>query len=337
MIVAITGTPGTGKTEVAKALSRKLGWYAVSLNQIAKEEGLYKGYDKERMVDIVDIEKLKEEVRILGVSHRDVIIEAHYAHEMPSDVVIVLRTEPSLLRKRMIEKKFWESKIAENLEAEITDVIAEEARQLGKNVYEIDTTKRRPDQTAKEIVKIIKSGIGISSDLKVPEGMKPRLRQHFGELVRGEWKQIINDLEREIGGEMPMTISVGDHCSYHLIENGFVPDIIVIDNVERRSPFEKEIKFDGMEVKIKNKAGTISLQMWKALEKIIREHEAGERIKLVIDGEEDLAALPCMIFAPDGSYVFYGMFDQGMMKIVVSEKVKREALKVLHEIQEKQF
>lgn len=90
MIVAITGTPGTGKTEVAKALAKLMGWHYVSLNEIAEKDDLYEGYDKERESKIVDIEKLREAVNALAASNKNMIIESHYAHDMPCDVVIVL-------------------------------------------------------------------------------------------------------------------------------------------------------------------------------------------------------------------------------------------------------
>ncbi len=169
MIIAITGTPGTGKTEVAKALAKRLGWWSVSLNDLAKEEDLYKGYDKERMCKIIDLKRMREEVNILAVSHKNMIIESHYSHEMPSDVVIVLRTEPNALRKRMIEKGFHTAKIAENMEAEMGNVIKDEAIALHKNVYEIDNTNKIPKNVAKEIENLIREQPFLTKDLKVPE------------------------------------------------------------------------------------------------------------------------------------------------------------------------
>ena len=312
------------------------GWPCYSLNDIAKEEDMYSGFDEERLCDIVDLDRMKEEIRILGISHKNMIIEAHYAHEMPSDLIFVLRTDPSVLKKRMEKRKYWTSKLSENLEAEIMDVIGEEARENRTKVFEIETSKTTPEQAASMIKNLINIKGDVIKDLKIPEEVRPKLRQHFGEIMKGDWKEIIKKIKREIGGEVPLTISVGDHCSYHFIRNGFVPDIIIVDNIERRKPFREKIDFSGDHIKVKNKAGNISKDLWKTLEDLLKNYETGKRTKIEVKGEEDLAALPCMIFAPDGTYIFYGMWDKGMMKIRVNENVKREALSILHEIIDKQ-
>ena len=48
MKIVITGTPCTGKTEVSKKLSKRLGWRLISVNDLAKELNAYLGEDKKR-------------------------------------------------------------------------------------------------------------------------------------------------------------------------------------------------------------------------------------------------------------------------------------------------
>ena len=48
MIIAISGTPGTGKTEIAKALAAALGYNYVSLNDFCEKAGLITGTDPAR-------------------------------------------------------------------------------------------------------------------------------------------------------------------------------------------------------------------------------------------------------------------------------------------------
>ncbi len=151
MIVCITGTPGTGKTTVCK----NLAWPCINLNELAKENGCMKGYDKKRKVRIVDIDCLKDKLKNLN----NIVLESHYAHFMKCDVVIVLRTSPSILKNRLVEKGFDYKKIMENLEAEALGIITQEALDLQKNVYEIDTGKFSLEETL-NIIKEILNGKG---------------------------------------------------------------------------------------------------------------------------------------------------------------------------------
>ncbi len=153
MIIAITGTPGTGKTAVAELLARKTGWKLVKLNELAKEKDFYSGYDPVRHVPIIDVKKLKVEVRKMK---GNLILEAHYSHEFPSDLVIVLRANPGVLRERM-EKKGWRAeKVEENVQAEIMEECKTEALELGRKVREIDTTRTGPEKVVEEILKILR-------------------------------------------------------------------------------------------------------------------------------------------------------------------------------------
>ena len=152
MIVAVSGTPAVGKTNIASALAKLLKWKFVKLNKLAGEKNLYAGYDEKRRCKIVDIDALADEIRkIEKTSDENVVIEAHYAHDIPCDVIIILRCSPAELRKRM-EKKGWsKEKIKENLEAEIMGICREEARDSGRPVLEFDTTKKGPEDVAKDI------------------------------------------------------------------------------------------------------------------------------------------------------------------------------------------
>ena len=157
MIISISGTPKTGKTAVAKALAKKLRWKLISLNQLAQEKGLYLGYDKSRKSRIVDIKRLKSEVRKLSHLYKNLILEAHYSHDIPCDSVVILRTNPGELRRRMRKAGWPKKKIEENIEAEIMEVVKGEALESAKRVLEIDTTGRKPAWVAEQIVRRLKS------------------------------------------------------------------------------------------------------------------------------------------------------------------------------------
>ncbi len=150
--VCITGTPGTGKSEIARRLSKELGWKMVELNKLAKEKGCIAGYDEKRGCEEVDVEKLAREVEKM---EGDLVLESHFSHYMPCDAVFVLRVDPKELRKRLQKKGWKEKKIKENMEAEITEVCKSEALEEEKRVYEVDTTRKKPEEVVEEILKVI--------------------------------------------------------------------------------------------------------------------------------------------------------------------------------------
>jgi len=156
MIVSVSGTPGTGKTGTARALAESVGWELIELNKLASKKRLYLGYDKGRECRIVDIEGVKKEVEKLRSSGKNLILESHYAHDMPCDVAVILRARPSELRKRLAERGWKTSKIDENVQAEIMEVCKSDATEQGKEVLEIDTTGKAPALVAGEIRKKLK-------------------------------------------------------------------------------------------------------------------------------------------------------------------------------------
>lgn len=50
---------------------------------------------------------------------------------------------------------------------------------------------------------------------------------------------------------------------------------------------------------------------------------------LLVDGEEDLLALPAIVHAPIGGVVYYGQPQQGLVEVMVTEEKKREVLALL--------
>lgn len=157
MIIAITGTPGTGKTSVSGLLINR-GFEVVDLNKVACGKNFLIGKDEERDSLIVDMDKFDKYVKKNYKKKDLVFIEGHLSHLLKSaDKVIVLRRHPNELRKNLVNKGWKEKKIKENVEAEILDIILCETVAIhpSKNIFEIDATGKSVDDVVSCIIEII--------------------------------------------------------------------------------------------------------------------------------------------------------------------------------------
>lgn len=150
MMIALTGTPGTGKTSVADELQRR----GFLVTRAADTIGPYRlGADPERDTEIIDEERWVAEWTV-----GEGIIEGHLTHLLPADRVVILRCRPDILKDRLVKRGYPEDKIQENVEAELLDVILIETAEIHEpeKIYEIDTTNRDVADTAGRIQEVIR-------------------------------------------------------------------------------------------------------------------------------------------------------------------------------------
>jgi adenylate kinase len=155
MLVAVTGTPGAGKSSVCDVLTKR-GYVVVDLDEVARRNGFVIGRDEARGADEVDVEALRESLRVPA---KVAFLKSHYSHRMDVNLAVVLRCKPSVLRKRLEDRDWSEAKIRENVEAEAIDVITQEAVDRLPLVYEVDTTDLAPFETADAVLEILQGKV----------------------------------------------------------------------------------------------------------------------------------------------------------------------------------
>lgn len=141
-IIAVSGTPGTGKTKFAKDLAKKLKYEYVDVHNMIKKEKLHEHYDFKRKSYVVDEKKL---VKFLVKNFKGkFVLDSHLSHYIPkkyAEKCYVLKCDLKVLKKRLVSRKYSKQKIRENLDAEIFDVCLVEALEKGHDVILIDSTK----------------------------------------------------------------------------------------------------------------------------------------------------------------------------------------------------
>lgn len=160
MKILITGTPGTGKSSVAKEICSRKGWILLSLKEIAERHGCITG--KEGRERIVDVRKLKAATLRELKGKKNAVVEGHLGCEfrLPVGFVFVLRTHPDELKKRMQKRKYPKIKIEENLMAEMLDYCSQvSAGHYKMPILEVDTTKRAVKETAARIISFLEGKV----------------------------------------------------------------------------------------------------------------------------------------------------------------------------------
>jgi adenylate kinase len=149
---ALTGTPGTGKSTVARLLGAS--WRTMEVAELAQRLGTGRRGEGGW---VVDLDATARGWRSGRVPHVDVVV-GHLAHLLPLRDVIVLRCHPRELARRLARyRPGSERDRRANLVAEATDVVLVEAVGLRRRIWEVDTTGRSPASVAREVVRRLRA------------------------------------------------------------------------------------------------------------------------------------------------------------------------------------
>ncbi|KAF7683987.1 putative adenylate kinase [Astathelohania contejeani] len=127
MQILITGTPGVGKTTLSKALSKVLQYKHIDISDYIESNGLYSHKDKKFNSFIFDVDEIHKNLMRKLDPRKSYIIDTHAPDILDDpDFIIILRASNSILYQRYVDRGYDQTKITENISAEINGTIEDE-------------------------------------------------------------------------------------------------------------------------------------------------------------------------------------------------------------------
>ena len=161
----------------------------------------------------------------------------------------------------------------------------------------------------------------LTNDLRV------KLKSPLGTLLKGSFNGTIKEFENIVKAKRPsMIISVGDALSEALLKQGIFPKVLIVDCKVMRKPTAPLITEGYETFPLRNVAGTISDEAWAVVESAVTRDS---KVKIVVEGEEDLLTLVAIISAPESAAVVYGQPCEGMVIVEVTSEKKKETQRIV--------
>lgn len=183
--------------------------------------------------------------------------------------------------------------------------------------------------------------------LIMPQSLIPALRKPLGKIVQGK---DVEDLMKDVQGKT--IITVGDMTTKTLLDQEIIPHLAIVDGMVGRKPFHDVLdvlqprRVSPFEATcVKSGPGYLAEQAIRVIREILITREIPERQArqakqvIVVDGEEDLLALPAILYAPIGSVVLYGQpaspyasqggLGKGIVLVDIDQEVKKLVQKLM--------
>jgi uncharacterized protein (UPF0218 family) len=200
-------------------------------------------------------------------------------------------------------------------------------------------------------VKILSEKLKENQLYILPDSLRSQLAEPMGQLYT-----FIDDVPPErrilplLQQQNSLVVTVGDVVTDSLFSVHFYPNIAIIDNKTLRGEYKSNNLSNLETFYVRNPPATITHSAWNMIHNLyksfkednIREkmdlshHSNKENTKIVvIDGEEDLLVIPCIMVAPIGSLILYGQPKQGIVIINVNKSVKETIANLLQKFEKK--
>jgi len=123
----------------------------------------------------------------------------------------------------------------------------------------------------------------------------------------------------------PLTIAIGDVVTRNICRYDSRPDVSVVDLKTQRgaTAFEAELaEHYDISLHCCNPPGSLTAEAWGSVALAVLLALSGKHILVIVDGEEDLLAIPAALTAPERSLIVYGLRDEALVALPVTRYLK---------------
>ena len=161
--------------------------------------------------------------------------------------------------------------------------------------------------------------------MQLPDDLRDQLKNPLGNLVSDNDPNKENILTKF--GSEPNVITVGHRTTENMINLGIMPQIQIIDGLEKRNqrlvPVDDTINTN---LSCKNPPGEITEESTQVIQKAF---SCESPVRITVDGEEDLLVLSVCMSAPENSVVMYGQPNEGLVIVHITPEIRAKVQKIL--------
>lgn len=158
-----------------------------------------------------------------------------------------------------------------------------------------------------------------------------RLKTPLGQLLTGTPTETMPRLKVLAQKSKPSKVTtVGDIVSRETLAAGIQVSLRIVDQMTLRKKISPvEIKAERT-YRVKNPPGIITRQAWDTIRDAMKDREA----LILVDGEEDLLAIPAVLESPDNAFVVYGQPSEGLVVVTASLEKKNKVRRIVNRMTE---
>ncbi|CUX77247.1 GTP-dependent dephospho-CoA kinase [Thermococcus chitonophagus] len=165
---------------------------------------------------------------------------------------------------------------------------------------------------------------------RLPEKLRYELKKPMGKLIEGEIPKPYLKIKDSISHPL---VTVGDVVTENILKVGVLPNLAIYDHKTERREYKPKIDTNAIILTVKNPPGVITIPLLRSVKKGYELVNRGKNVHIIVNGEEDLATIPAVLYAPYGATIIYGQPREGIVLIKVTRECKRRCAEIMRRME----